>query len=149
MKAKPIPVEMCREQVQNLLKFIDAAESEPVKNNVFSQLGQECFYARKLDQWIEPYTGDVQAFLDWVNIQHASKYWESLKFDEDRTILTLTGRIVQGCACAFADCTQPPLSLCLYCCKNFQQALFGRLLGRKVEVTRICWVASAAVPASR
>jgi predicted ArsR family transcriptional regulator len=46
----------------------------------------------------------------------------------------LTGKKVLGCACAFADCAQPPRALCDYCCKNFQQELFGMLLGREVEV---------------
>lgn len=134
MKKPHIPQEMCQEQVKNILKFVDASQNESVKSSIFSQLGYECFYARKLDGWIEQYRGDVQAFLDRVNIQHASKYWERLKFTEDRTMLILTGKKAQGCACAFADCSHPPQSLCHYCCKNFQQELFGMLLGQKVEV---------------
>ena len=135
MKRPQIPQEEINpEQVKNILQFIDASQSEPVKKSIFSQLGRECFYARKLDAWIESYRGDVQAFLDRVNIQQASKYWERLEFTEDRTKLILTGRKVQGCACAFAACAQPPPSLCQYCCKGFQQKLFGMLLGRKVEV---------------
>ena len=126
--------EMNQEQVKNLLKFIDASQSESVKDSIFSQLGHECFYARNLDAWIEQYRGDVQAFLDRVNVERASKYWEKLEFTEDRTMLVLTGKKVQGCACAFADRSQPPQSLCHYCCKNFQQELFGMLLGQKVEV---------------
>jgi predicted ArsR family transcriptional regulator len=126
--------EMNQEQVKNVLKFIDAAQSESVKKSIFSRLGHECFYARKLDAWIEQYRDDVQAFLDRVNVQHASKYWERLEFTEDRTVLILTGKEVAGCACAFADCSQPPESLCHYCCKDFQQGLFGTLLGQKVEV---------------
>ena len=129
-----VPQKMCQEQVKNILKFIDASQSEGVKSSIFSQLGHECFYARKLDGWIGQFKGDVQAFLDRVNVQHASKYWERLEFTEDRTMLILTGRQVQGCACAFADCPQPPQSLCHYCCKNFQQELFGMLLGRQVVV---------------
>jgi hypothetical protein len=134
MKKPHIPQEMNPEQVKNVLKFIDASQSEPVKSSIFSRLGHECFYARKLDAWIEQYTGDVQAFLDRVNVHHASKYWERLEFTEDRTVLILTGKIVQGCACAFADCPRPPRSLCYYCCKSFQQELFGMLLGQAVEV---------------
>ena len=125
---------MNQEQVKRILEFIEVSQNESVKNNIFSQLGRECFYARKLDRWIEQYTGDVQAFLDKVNIRHESKYWERLEFSEDRTMLILTGKQVQGCACAFADCSHPPQSLCHYCCKNFQQELFGTLLGQKVEV---------------
>ena len=125
---------MHQEQVRNILKFIDASQSEPVKGSVFSQLGHECFFARKLDGWIEQYTGNVQAFLDRINVERASRYWERLEFNEDRTALVLTGKVVQGCACAFADCSEPPLSLCHYCCKRFQEELFGMLLGQKVEV---------------
>jgi hypothetical protein len=129
-----IPLEMNQEQVKNVLKFIDALQDESIKKSIFSQLGHACFHDRNLDDWIGQYTGNVQVFLDWVNIEKASKYWESLEFTEDGTTLILTGKKVKGCACAFADCPQPPLSLCHYCCKNFQRELFGMLLGRKVEV---------------
>jgi hypothetical protein len=135
VKKSHVPQEMNQEQVRSILKFIDASQSESVKDSVFSRLGHECFYARKLDAWIGQYTDDVQAFLDRVNVQHASRYWERLEFTGDGTALVLTGKKVAGCACAFADCPQPPESLCHYCCKNFQQELFGTLLGQKVEVT--------------
>jgi len=134
MKQSPLPQDMNQTQVINILKFIEASQSDSVKERIFSQLGHECFYARKLDDWIRPYTGDVQKFLDWVNIQQASKYWEKLEYTEDHTTLILTGKKVKGCACAFADCSRPPQSLCHYCCKNFQQELFGMLLGQQVEV---------------
>ncbi len=137
MKQQPTPqeIEITQEQVKNVLKAIDASQSEPVKSALFGQLGHECFYARKLDAWIAQYQGDVQAFLDRINIQHASKYWERPEFTADRATLILTGKKVQACACAFADCLQPPRSLCHYCCKAFQQELFGMLLGQSVEVT--------------
>lgn len=126
--------EMNQEQVRNIIKFIDASQSESVKKNVFSQLGHECFYTRNLDAWIEQYRDDVQGFLDRINIHKASKYWERLEFNDDRTTLILTGKKVQGCACAFADCPEPPQSLCHYCCKRFQEELFSMLLGQNVEV---------------
>ena len=125
---------MNQKQVQEIIKFIDASFDDPVREKVFSQLGYECFYSRNLDNWIGQYTGKVQTFLDWVNVEKKSKYWESLEFNEDRTTLKLTGRKVEGCACSFADCPNPPKSLCHYCCKNFQQQLFGKLLGQKVNV---------------
>ena len=136
MMSKPRTFQdMNQEQVRNLLKFVDASQGEAVKESIFSQLGHECFYARKLDAWIGQYTGNVQAFLDRVNVQKTAKYWERLEFTPDGKTLVLTGKKVEGCACAFADCEQPPLSLCNYCCKNFQQEMFGTLLGQKVEVT--------------
>ena len=67
------PQEMNQEQVKNILRFIDASQSETVKNSIFSQLGHECFHARKLDGWIDQYRGNVQAFLDRVNIEHCLK----------------------------------------------------------------------------
>jgi hypothetical protein len=135
MKRQSTPQEMNQEQVRNILRFIDDSQSEVVKASIFSQLGHECFYARRLDEWIGQYTGNVQAFLDRINIEHASKYWERLEFAENNAKLVLTGKKVQGCACAFADCAHPPQSLCLYCCRNFQRELFGMLLGQSVEVT--------------
>ena len=134
MDKKHLPMDMNPEQVRVILKYIEASQSETVKEQIFSQLGYECFYSRKVDEWIGKYTGDVEGFLDWVNLENASKYWESLEFDDARQTLILTGRKVEGCACAFSDCAQPPKSLCHYCCKNFQQALFGTLLGQNVEV---------------
>ncbi len=122
------------QQVQNVLKYIDATQSETVKDSIFRQLGRECFYTRNLDRWLEQYRGAVQAFLDGVNIQQASKYWERLEFSEDQKTLFLTGRKVQNCACAFAACPQPPAALCSSCCKGFQQEFFRTLLGRDVEV---------------
>jgi hypothetical protein len=121
-------------QVRNILKFIDASQSEETKNAIFSQLGSECFYSHHQDQALEKYKGDVQSFLDIINVQQKSDYWESLVFSEDRKTLTLTGRVVERCACAFADCSQPPLSLCNYCCKAFQQEYFKALFGRDVDV---------------
>ena len=133
-KKTHVPQAMHPAQVQDVLKFIDASQPEAVKAQIFNQLGHACFYSRKLDAWIGKYTGDVQAFLDWVNVEGASKYWERLEFNADHTQLILTGRVVAGCACAFADCAQPPKALCHYCCKHFQEELFGMLLGQKVAV---------------
>ena len=126
--------EMNPVQVRNILKHIDATQSEAVKDNIFSRLGHECFYAGAFAKWIEPYKENVQVLLDEINIEGKSPYWERLEFTEDGTMLILTGRKVENCACSFADCPEPPTSLCHYCCKNFQQVLFGELLGRKVEV---------------
>ena len=134
MKKKHIPQEMHPEQVRNIIKYIDVTQSESVKESIFSQLGRECFYTRKLNVWIGPYQENVQAFLDRVNIEKASKYWERLEYNEEQTVLILTGKKVAGCACAFAECAEPPQSLCAYCCKTFQEEMFGKLLGRKVEV---------------
>lgn len=123
-----------REQVQALLTYIDATQSEAVKNSIFSELGRGCFIRHKMGAWVDSFDGDAQAFLDRINVQNASKYWERLEYNEDRSALLLTGRIVDRCACAYASGPQPPESLCHYCCKRFQEEIFGRLLGRAVEV---------------
>lgn len=135
VKPPNVPQAMNDEQVRRILRFIDRTQPASVKESIFSQLGRECFYARKLDRWIEEYTDDVQGFLDRVNVRGESRYWERLEFSPDRRQLTLTGRKVEGCACAFADCEDPPQALCHHCCKSFQQALFGTLLGQEVNVT--------------
>ena len=133
-KKSHVPLEMNHEQVKNILKFIDFSQTELIKEQIFSQLGYECFYSRNLNEWIRQCEGDVQAFLDRINVEKSSKYWESLEFNDDHTMLILTGKKVEGCACSFADCANPPLSLCQYCCKNFQQEFFAMLLGQPVEV---------------
>ena len=52
MKKAHVPQDMNQEQVQNILKFIEDTQSDSVTHNIFSQLGYECFHARKLDKWI-------------------------------------------------------------------------------------------------
>jgi len=77
----------------------------------------------------------TKKFLDNINVQHNSKFWESLVFSADQSRLILTGKEVDGCACSYAAGDAPPLALCNHCCKNFQQELFSYLLGKPVEVT--------------
>lgn len=131
---KSSAIDMSEKQVQEILKFIDTSFDDPVREKVFNRLGYECFHSRQMDKWIGKYTSNVQAFLDMVNVEKKSVYWESLEFNEDRSVMKLTGKKVEGCACAFADCPNPPRSLCHFCCKNFQQELFGMLLAQKVNV---------------
>jgi hypothetical protein len=127
-------IEVNPEQVKNVLMFIDTTQSEEVRRSIFCQLGAECFYTRGLERWIEPYLGHVQAFLDRINIEQTSRYWEKLEFTPDGKTLLLTGRKVENCACAYSDSPQPPRSLCLHCCRAMQEELFGKLLGQKVAV---------------
>ena len=128
-------MDMKQAQVRNVLTFIGETQDEPVKQAVFGQLGRECFQASHIPDWIAGFEGDVDALIDWVNVQQASQHWEKLVFNADRTVLTLTGREVRGCVCAFADCARPPQALCHICCKVFQQEMFGALVGQEVEVT--------------
>ena len=130
-----MPQQMNPEQVRALLKTIDAGPDEAVKKEVFTQLGHACFHSNHLDGWVEAYKGDMKRFLEDINVRHDSPYWESLVYSADKRRLILTGKEVEECACPFAACSAPPLSLCNYCCKSFQQEIFGALLGRPVEVT--------------
>jgi hypothetical protein len=130
-----MPQKINQEQGKNLLKYIDDTLDETVKMNIFSQLGHECFHCNHLDQWIDEFKGDVEKFLDSIKVRHQSRYWESLVFSTDKSQLTLTGKEVDECACPFADCSAPPLSLCHYCCKSFQEEIFKSLLDKQVEVT--------------
>jgi hypothetical protein len=127
--------QMNHDQVRNLLRHVDSAMEEGVKRDVFSRLGHECFFSRRLDKWMDQFKKDVRNLLHYVNVEKRSKYWERLELSPDGKRLVLTGKEVKGCACAFADCADPPLSLCNYCCRNFQRELFGYLLGKEVEVT--------------
>jgi hypothetical protein len=128
-------IPMNQEQVNHLLQYIDTHLDEAAKIELFAQLGHNCFHCRHIDQWVAQFEGDVQKFLDNVNIDHKSAYWESLVFSPDKRQLILTGKEVDGCACSYAEGDNPPLSLCKYCCKSFQEELFSCLLGKPVEVT--------------
>jgi len=127
-------MELNHDQIVNVLKHIDAGQDESIKKEVFGELGRQCFSCRTVKEWVEGFHGDVQAFLDRDNKEGKSPYWQSLVFDEDRSILYLTGREVDKCACVYAECDDPPLSLCAHCCKTFQEQIFGTLFGRVVTV---------------
>jgi hypothetical protein len=43
-----IPID--QDQVNNLLKYVEATQDETVKASIFSQLGHDCFYSRHLDR---------------------------------------------------------------------------------------------------
>jgi hypothetical protein len=127
-------MEMNHEQVKSILGYIDRTQPEHVRQDIFCQLGRQCFKAHNLYDWVVSYQDNVQAFFDRVNIENASPYWEKLEFNQDGSILYLTGKIVKKCACAFGDSENPPVSLCQYCCKIFQENFFGTLFKKKVEV---------------
>ncbi len=132
---KELPLlEMNKEQVVRILNYIDSSQEVEIKQAIFCQLGNECFALGHSKEWGMSYHNDIQKFLDYVNIEGKSPYWEKLEFNEDKTILYLTGKRVSRCVCAFGNTETPAKSLCLYCCKTFQENLFGTLFQRKVEV---------------
>lgn len=132
---KELPfIEMNKEQVVKILDYIDSSQNDEVKRDIFCQLGNECFALGHSREWGMSYSDDIQRLLDDINIHGKSPYWEKLEFNNDNSILFLTGKKVNRCVCAFGNCKAPPKSLCLYCCKTFQENLFGMLFRRKVEV---------------
>jgi hypothetical protein len=68
-------------QIMNLLKHVDRSGDESLKSGVFCRLGYECFYANKLDQWINQYRDNLDGFLAYTNEGH-SRYWEKLEYAE-------------------------------------------------------------------
>lgn len=125
-------MEMNQEQMKNMFKYFDSYKDERVKKDIFDNLGHECFKSSK--SWVDSLDGNIENLLRGVNIEHRSPYWEKLEFNEDKTILYLTGREVEKCACALSEMENPPKSLCNYCCKTFQEDVFGTLFGKKVRV---------------
>jgi hypothetical protein len=121
------------DQVMNLLKYIDDTGDESLKTAVFNRLGYECFYANKLDQWINQYRDNLEGFLAYTNEGH-SRYWEKLEYDKPSGTLKVTSRKTPHCVCAYAQCPNPPKSLCTRCCKSFQTELFKMLFGKNVSV---------------
>ncbi len=120
-------------QIMKVLKFIEKNIDKSTSKKIFSNLGYECFYSRNLDKWIKSYKPDIDRFFDWVNDGN-SRYWEKLEYDKKNSRIKVTARKFPTCVCAYAQCPDPPKSLCNYCCKGLQVALFEALLDKKVEV---------------
>jgi hypothetical protein len=134
MNKTHLTIPINQDQINNLLAYIDNQPDETIKKNVFTRLGYECFYSRSRTQWIDQFNGNLQEFMDSINIRHQSKYWESVVLSDDKKQIIITGKEVDGCACSYSAGKAPPLSLCNYCCKSFQQELFAYLLGKPVKV---------------
>lgn len=134
MNHEPPLIEMNKAQVVRILNYIDSSQSEESKKDIFCRLGDECFASSHTQEWVMSYHGNIQKFLDDVNVEGKSPYWEKLEFNADKTILYLTGKIVSRCVCSFGNSPTPAPSLCQHCCKTFQENLFGALFNRTVEV---------------
>jgi len=104
-----------------------------VKKQIFERLGLEHTTNDQYYSRLIKYKKDIKSYFDWVN-GNQSIYWEKLEYDPDLSAIKVIGRIVDKCACPFAQCENPPKSLCNYCCKNFQKAMFEILLDKKVNV---------------
>lgn len=123
-----------QKQISSTLQFIHDTQSEDVKQAVFGELGRQCFCATGMKDQFETIRGKPEEYLKRVNDEHSVMYWESILPGEDGNSYILTGVPVNRCVCSFADGDNTPLSLCDYCCRNFQKQLFGVLFDREVEI---------------
>jgi len=114
---------MNKNQVRQLLKYIDSSINESDKEKIFNKLGTECLYSRNYDKWVVSFKENQEEFFNRVK-RGESRYWEKLEYDKEKSVITLTGRKFQSCVC----------ELCNYCCKSLQEELFGLLLGKNVNV---------------
>ncbi|MDP3445191.1 MAG: hypothetical protein Q8T08_20210, partial [Ignavibacteria bacterium] len=83
--------------------------------------------------WIISFKNDLKSFFDRVN-SNKSEQWERIEYNPEISAIKITGRPADRCACPFAQATNPPKSLCNYCCKNFQKNMFEMLLDKPVKV---------------
>jgi hypothetical protein len=131
-KSTPV-VPVDQRQIRNVLRFVDSSMDEPAKRQIFERLGLEHTTNDRYLSWLNPYKKDIKSFFDMVN-NHKDTYWEKLEYDPDLAAIKVTGKIVDKCACPYAQCENPPKSLCYYCCKSYQTQMFGILLDKKVTV---------------
>ncbi len=131
-KSTPV-VPIDQRQIQNVLRFVDSSMDESVKRQIFERLGSEHTTKDSYINWINGYKKDIKSFFEMVNT-NKDTYWEKLEYNPDLSAIKVTGRIVDKCACPYAQCENPPKSLCNYCCKNYQKEMFEMLLEKKVNV---------------
>ena len=102
-----------KNQIQQLLKFIDSSINKKDRERIFNKLGYECLYSRNYDKWILSFKDKQDEFFNRVK-RGESKYWEKLEYDKKNSVITLTGKKFQSCVCEFSQCIEPPKSLCKY-----------------------------------
>jgi hypothetical protein len=120
-------------QIQNLLSYIDSSMDKSTRKKVFEKLGYEHTTKESFKNWINGYKNNIKDFFDMVN-SDKDTYWESIEYDHEKSAIKITGRLVDKCACAYAQQPDAPKSLCTYCCKSFQKYMFEMLLEKPVKV---------------
>jgi hypothetical protein len=120
-------------QIKNVLCFVDSSMDEAAKKQVFERLGYEHLTNEAYKNRIIGFRKDLKGFFNRVNTNQDT-YWERLAYDPVSSEIKLTGKVVDKCACPYAQCEKPPKSLCNYCCRNFQKQFFETLLERPVDV---------------
>ncbi len=132
LKSTPV-VPVDTRQVQNVLSYIENSMEESVKKSVFERLGYEHTTKPSFKNWINGYKNNIKSFFDMVN-SNKDTYWEKMEYDPEKSAIRIIGKLVDKCACPYAQCQNAPKSLCHYCCKNFQISMFEMLLDRPVKV---------------
>lgn len=130
-KTPVIPVDS--RQMQNVLRFIDKNMDESIKKSIFERMGYEHTTEAGFIKTTEDFKKDLNKFFDSVN-SNKDTYWEKMEYDPETSTIKITGKVVDRCACPFAQHDNPPKSLCNYCCINFQKCMFEMLLEREVKV---------------
>jgi hypothetical protein len=120
-------------QMQNVLFYVEETMDESVKKNIFARLGYEHTTDKGLINWINGYKNNLKSYFDRIN-SNKDTYWEKIEYNPDTSTIKITGKVVDRCACPYAQSDNPPKSLCNYCCISFQKNMFEMLLDKKVMV---------------
>jgi hypothetical protein len=130
-KTPVVPVEP--RQLQNVLSYIENNTDESTKKNIFDKLGYEHTTSEGFIKWIEGYKNNLKGFFDHIN-SNKDTYWEKMEYNPDNSTIKITGKVVDRCACPYAQNDNPPKCLCKYCCISFQKSMFEMLLNKSVRV---------------
>jgi hypothetical protein len=133
-----IPVN--RDQIIELLKYIDTSVSESQKKKIFSRLGYGCLYSRGLDKWVNSFKENQDEFFDRVQ-RDESQYWEKLEYDKEKSVITLIGRKVKTCACDYSK-SDPPIAVKVFRRRCSDCSLAGN--AKSGSMNRSFWVGKGA-----
>ena len=123
-------------QIQNVLSFIESSMDEPVKKGIFERLGEEHLTHPGFVNWINENKNNIKGYFDRIN-SGKDTYWEKIEYDPETSAIKITGKLVDRCACPYAQSENPPLSLCNYCCIGFQKRMFEMLLDKPVVKVQV------------
>ena len=118
-------------QIQNLLIYVESSIDDPAKTDIFKRLGAEHLTQPQFAGFINESKKNIKGYFNYIN-SGQDTYWEKIVYDADSSTITITGKKVDRCACAYAQNENPPLSLCHTCCTNFQKVMFEMLLDKPV-----------------
>ena len=132
-KTPLVPVDA--RQIRNVLCYIDSSMDESVKKRIFERLGAEHLTHPGFINYINETKKDLKGYFDRINASNDT-YWEKIEYHPETSTIKITGKPFDRCACSYAQCENPPLSLCNYCCIGFQKIMFEMLLDKPVIKVR-------------